>query len=110
MTALRESTKRIVGMAFRVIIFGVFLWGTAVVLAGDFILLHPFRHVGSLFEQVVHSSGVEPVLVTGNDELVGDSSRFVLDPSWDIHAPPTTRVYNWSVSLFILCAMIQENG
>jgi hypothetical protein len=104
MAVLLGSTERMVGMAFRVIIFGVFLWGTVIVLAGHFILLHPFRRVGSLFEQVVHPSGVnQPVTVTGYDELIGDPSHFVLDPSWDIHAPPTTRVYNWSVSFHHMC-------
>jgi len=98
MLPLPGSTKKMGAIAVRAMIFGVFLWGTAVVLAGHSILLHPLRRVRPLFQQGLHLSGAsDEVIVTGYDELVGNSSRFVLDSTWDIHAPPTTRVYNWSV-------------
>lgn len=101
MAIVPGSTERIVAVVFRTLVFCTFLWGTATVLAGHFIVLHPIRHVGSLFEQVLNLSGASnSVTVTGSDKLVGSPSRFVLDPSWDIHAPPKTRVYHWSMFFF----------
>lgn len=101
----RTPIERIVGVTLKGLIFATCVWGTVVVLAGHYILLHPSPRISSLFSPPGTWSKVPASTTTtsngdtviGQDSaLLGDPSRFHLDPAWDVHAPPTTRVYNWS--------------
>lgn len=111
---LRTPFERFVGVTLKALIFTTFLWGTAIVLAGHFILLHPSRHISSLlppygiFSNLSASdasNGNGDLLIGHNSSLLGDPLRFHLDTKWDIHAAPMTRVYNWSeIFLFVMSA------
>lgn len=92
MSTERTLVERIVLMTLRALIFVTCVWATAFVLAGQYLALHPLRHV-SYFSQGFFSGNRETLI---GQSPVGDSSRFLLNPTWDVHTPPTTRVYNWS--------------
>ena len=110
-TALAE---RFVRVTLKGLIFATCLWGTVVVLAGHYVLLHPSRHISSLFSPPGTWSDVPAITGDNGDTvigqnhdsaLLGDSLRFHLDPTWDIHAPPTTRVFNWSKTITALLVL-----
>lgn len=83
------------GLVAAVFILG--LWGSALVLSGHS-SLRPLHRFGSFLSQVVFSGNNSSVLI-GLDAVVGDPARFHLDPTWDVHSAPVTRIYNWSASL-----------
>lgn len=105
---LRTPFERCVGVTLKTLIFVTFLWGTAIVLAGHYVLLHPSRHISSLLPPYGVFSNLsatanestsgnrDPLTGHNSSSLLGDPLRFHLDPKWDIHAASTTRVYNWS--------------
>lgn len=80
-----------------VVVFVLGLLGSALILSGHS-SLRPLHRFGSLLSRVVFSGNNSSVLI-GLDAVVGDPARFHLDPTWNVHAAPTTRTYNWSASL-----------
>jgi hypothetical protein len=78
-------------------IFLLIFCGT-IVLSGDGLRILEFAYQflpkGPLWLSTWESAGS-----TTTPPIVGDESRFILDPSWDVNASPTTRVYNWSEDL-----------
>lgn len=93
--AMSSSSSLRRGLVAAVFILG--LWGSALVLSGHN-SLRPLHRFGSFLSQVVFSGNNSSALI-GLDAVVGDPARFYLDPTWDVQAAPTTRIYNWSASL-----------
>ncbi|KAF8306373.1 hypothetical protein DL93DRAFT_2088718 [Clavulina sp. PMI_390] len=108
-SGINNPTQRYALLVLRTLQFLTALWGIAFLLASQYLILHPTLHIISPFSFGNSSVRLRPSsnsttssdafnLPSDQQEISGDPTRFHLNPNWDRNAPPTTRVYNWTVS------------
>lgn len=95
------SRSAVVRRSLLSLAFVLVFWGSLVVLTGHHALLYSLHRISTSVSEVAWSASSKKATV-GPELVVGDQSRFRLVSTWDIAAAPTTRVYNWSTSVFFM--------